>query len=61
MLLLDGWDFVLMNEWIMLEGIRDAYPNGLPKGLDQVWYADTSTPTEIEFTDLTPELQTAEY
>jgi hypothetical protein len=61
-LLLDGWDFILMNEWIMLEGIQDAYPNGLPKGLDQIWYADTSTPTEVEFTDLTPELQkTGEY
>lgn len=56
-LLLDGWDYILMNEWIMLDGIQDAYPDGLAEGLDQIWYADTSEPTEVEFTDLTPELQ----
>jgi hypothetical protein len=56
-LLVDGFDFVLMNEWIMLQAIQDAYPNGLPQGVDQIWYADTSTPTEIEFTDLTQDLQ----
>lgn len=56
-LLLDGWDYILMNEWIMLDSIQDAYPDGLPEGLDQIWYADTSEPTEVEFTDLTPELQ----
>jgi len=56
-LLLDGWDFVLMNEWIMLNGIEDAYPNGLPQGLDQIWYADTSTPTDVEFTNLTTEFR----
>ena len=55
-LLLDGWDFILMNEWIMINAIQDAYPDGLPKGVDQIWYADTSEPRRTDFADLTPEL-----
>jgi hypothetical protein len=56
-LLLDSWDYVLMDEWIMLESIQDAYPDGPPPEVDQIWYADTSIPNEIEFTDFTPDLQ----
>jgi len=56
-LLLDSWDYVLMNEWIMFEGIQDAYPDGPPPEVDQIWYADTSIPNEIEFSDFTLDLQ----
>lgn len=40
-----------MNWDIMLDAIRSAYPQGLPDGLDMIWYVDTSIPSEIEFRD----------
>jgi len=56
-LLVENHDIALMNEGKMLEAIRQAYPNGPPPGVDQIWYADTAIPSEIEFKDFTPELR----
>jgi hypothetical protein len=56
-LLVENDDIALMNEWKMLAAIREAYPSGPPPGVDQIWYADTSIPNEIEFREFTPELR----
>jgi hypothetical protein len=55
-LLVENDDIALMNEWKLLESIQIAYPNGLPNGIDQIWYADTSIPNDIEFIDFTSEI-----
>jgi hypothetical protein len=45
-----------MNEQKMLDAIRQAYPDGLPSGVDRVWYADTAIPDDIHFNDFTASL-----
>ena len=52
-LLIESDDIALMNDGIMWDGLRSAYPNGLPQGVDQVWFADTSIPEEVLFTNMT--------
>lgn len=52
-LLVESDDIALMNDGIMWDGLRSAYPDGLPKGLDQIWFADTSIPEEILFIEMT--------
>jgi hypothetical protein len=52
-LLVESDDMGLMNEGLMVEGIKSSYPDSLPRGVDQIWFADTSIPEEILFTDLT--------
>ena len=58
-LLIESYDFALMNPNIMLQGICNAYPNGLPSGVDKIWYVDTSIPDYIRFTDFTSDLLTS--
>jgi hypothetical protein len=55
-LLIENDDIALMNEWKLLEAIRTAYPKCPPDGVEQVWYADSSIPSEIQFQNLTREL-----
>ena len=55
-LLIESYDIALMHPSIMLKGIRGAYPNRLPPGVDKIWYADTSIPDYIRFTDFTSDL-----
>lgn len=55
-LLVENDDIALMNEWKMLNAIREAYPGGPPAVVDEIWYADTSIPSEIEFSDFTSDL-----
>ena len=45
-----------MNELKMLDAIRKAYPENPPVGVDQVWYADTSVPSELEFIEFTSDI-----
>ena len=52
-LLVETDDIALMNEVEMLNAICQAFPDGLPSGIDQVWYVDTSIPSDIEFSDFT--------
>ncbi len=42
-----------MNDGIMWDALRSAYPDGLPQGVDQIWFADTSILEEILFADMT--------
>ena len=55
-LLVENDDIALMNEGNMLDSIQIAYPNGLPNGVDMIWYADISIPKNIEFMDFTSEI-----
>ena len=55
-LLVKSDDIALMNEEKMLAAIQEAFPNGPPAGVSQVWYADTAIPSALEFRDFTPEL-----
>lgn len=56
LLLVENDDIALMNESKLLDAIRRAYTTAPPPGVDQIWYADTSIPTEIEFMDFTSRL-----
>lgn len=53
-LLVENDDIALMNEPTMLSAIREAYPHGLPAGVDKLWFADTSIPENPRFRDFTP-------
>ncbi len=55
-LLVENDDIALMNELAMLDAIREAYPDGLPDGVDEIWFADTSIPDEPRFRDFTTEI-----
>jgi len=55
-LLVENDDIALMNDQKLLASIRRAYPDGLPSGVDELWYADTAIADEIRFTDFTPML-----
>jgi len=48
-LLVESDDIALMDEGTMWDGLRSAYPEGLPQGVDQIWFADTSIPENILF------------
>ena len=52
-LLVESDDIALMNDGIMWDGLRSAYPDGMPQGVDEIWFADTSIPEEIVFKDMT--------
>lgn len=53
-LLVENNDIALMNDQMMCEAIREAYPEGLPEGVEQLWYADTSV--TCRFLDFTQRL-----
>ena len=53
-LLVEKKSIVLVSELKMLNAIRKAYPDGLPTYLDEIWYADTSIPSQIAFKNFTP-------
>lgn len=57
-LLLESDDIALMDESIMLDGIRVAFSNKLPDGVDEIWYADTAIPEKILFHNLTESICT---
>ncbi|MEN6575563.1 MAG: hypothetical protein ABFD90_04410 [Phycisphaerales bacterium] len=52
-LLIDNDDIALMDRLMLRKAIRTAYPSGNPRGVDQLWFADTSLPSKIKFWDLT--------
>ena len=50
-LLIENNDIALMHPIIMRQEIQKAYPNGLPPGVDKIWYADTAHVRDILFED----------
>ena len=55
-LLIENGDIALMNDWKLLNAVRSAYPKGLPSGIDEIWYADTSIQDRIRFINFTHDL-----
>jgi len=51
-LLVESDDIAFMNEGIMWDSLRDAYPAGLPPGVDEVWFVHTSLPEDILFFEM---------
>ncbi len=61
-LLIESYDAALMHESKLVTAIRDAYPNGLPSGVDTFWYApNTSIVEPIKFKDITADLLADNY
>lgn len=61
-LLIESYDSALMYESKLVTAIRDAYPNGLPSGVDTFWYApNTSIVAPIKFKDITADLLAEDY
>lgn len=52
-LLVESDDIALMNRHIMLEALRTAFTDQPLKSVEQIWYADTSIPSEVLFYDFT--------
>jgi hypothetical protein len=50
------FDLALEGAGKLVTALSSAYGGRLPDGVDRLWYADTSIPTDIEFIDLTVEL-----
>lgn len=55
-LLVENDDISLMCDQILLEAIQAAYPEQLPVGVDQIWFADTSIATSHRFCDLSDKI-----
>lgn len=51
-LLVESDDIALMNEIKLLDAIQKVYPEKPPAGVDQIWYADTTIPSQLEFMEL---------
>ena len=51
-LLLDSGDIALMSVDKLVAAIRARFQTGLPDGVDELWYADTSVPSVLEFCDI---------
>ena len=55
-LLVENEDIALMDDRKLLNAIRSAYSKGLPSGIDEIWYADTSIQDRIRFINFTHDL-----
>ena len=42
-----------MSQFLLIDAIRTAFGGALPDGVDEVCYADTAIPGDLEFYDLT--------
>jgi hypothetical protein len=51
-LLVESDDIAFMNEGVMWDSLSDAYPEGLPSGVDNVWFVHTSIPEEVLFFEM---------
>ena len=56
LLLVENSDIALMSDYKLLNAIQQAYPDGLPDGIDEIWYADTSIGDESRFVNFTHKL-----
>ena len=52
-ILVENDDIVLMNEAKILDALREAYPDELPQGVDEIWFADTSISDKPRFLNFT--------
>jgi hypothetical protein len=52
-LLIESDDIALMNRHIMREALQTAFANEPLEHVNQIWYVDTSIPSEVQFYDFT--------
>ena len=52
-LLLESDDIALMDEGIMLDGVRKSFNCQMPNGVNEIWYADTGISDNIVFNNFT--------
>ena len=55
-LLVESDDIALMNELKMLAAVQEAYPDGVPHGVDEIWFANTSITAKPQFHDFTTKI-----
>jgi hypothetical protein len=55
-LLIQSEDISFMNRVRLAEAVAKAFPDALPDGIDQVWYADATIPQNLEFHNITPSI-----
>ncbi len=55
-LLAESDDIALMNQFLLVDAIRQAFAGSLPAGVSEIWYADTAIPKDLEFHDITSEV-----
>ena len=55
-ILVENGDIALMNETKMLAALREAYSDGLPQGVNEIWFADTSISDKPQFYDFTAKI-----
>jgi len=48
-LLIESNDFMLINEYVLIDALKDAYEGNLPINVSQIWYGDTSFKNDIIF------------
>jgi hypothetical protein len=51
-LLIENDDIANMNHHKLAAAVRDAYPDGRPSGVDQVWYASTAMQPQLHILDI---------
>jgi hypothetical protein len=52
-LLAESDDIALMNQFLLIDACRTAFGGTLPTGVDEIWYADTTILSALEFHDIT--------
>ena len=60
-ILLENDDIALMNEAKMLDALRAAYPDGLPQGVNELWFVDTSMSDRPQFLDFTTNIMNQDH
>lgn len=56
-LLVESDDIAFMDEGVMCDNLRKSYPEGLPSGIDRVWFVHTSIPEDVLFFEMTDALK----
>ena len=56
-LLIESGDIAFMNPQIMLSWIKEEFPNNLPDGVDQMWYAARYNDSDFGFKDFTSDIR----
>ena len=60
-LLIENDDIALMNKCKMLDAILEAYPRGLPRGVDEIWFAYTPIQGKPLFRDFKMDISVATW
>ena len=56
-LLIESGDYAFMTRRIMLSWIKEEFPNDLPDGVEQIWYAARYNDSDFDFKDFTSDIR----